>query len=110
MDLAMIRTCFALTALLAAAALPAAASDVSYLLTNASSLIIVEFYASPADEGRWGDDLLASGILLPGDTGTLTITGGSDQCSTDLRFVMEDGQEFVETVDICGMPSFTLED
>jgi len=106
----MIRTRFALTTLLAVVALPVVASDVSYSLTNASSLTIVEFYASPADEGRWGDDLLASGILPPGETGTLTIAGGSDQCSTDLRFVMEDGQEFVQRVDICGTPSFTLED
>lgn len=106
----MLCTRFALTALAAAAALPAAASDLSYSLTNASSLTIVEFYASPADEGRWGDDLLAAGVLPPGETGTLTIADGSDRCSTDLRFVMEDGQEFVERVDICGTPSFTLED
>ena len=106
----MIRTRVALAALLAALALPAAASDVSYSLTNASMLTIVEFYASPADEGRGGDDLLAAGGLPPGETGTLTIAGGSDECSTDLRFVMEDGQEFVERVDICGTPSFTLKD
>lgn len=105
----MIGTRFALTAVLLAAAVPAAAADVSYSLTNASSLTIVEFYASPADEGRWGDDLLAAGVLPPGETGTLTIAGGSDQCSTDLRFVMEDGQEFVERVDICGSPNFTLD-
>lgn len=105
----MNRLRLALTVALAVAAVPAAASDVSYSLTNASSLTIVEFYASPADEGRWGEDLLAAGVLPPGETGTLTIAGGSDQCSTDLRFVMEDGQEFVERVDICGTPSFTLE-
>ena len=106
----MIRTHFALSAFLGLAALPAAASDVAYSLTNASALTIVEFYASPADEGRWDKDLLASGVLAPGETGTLTIAGGSDQCSTDLRFVMEDGQEFVQRVDICGTPSFTLKD
>ena len=105
----MNRSRLALAAILAAAALPAAASDLSYSLTNASSLTIVEFYASPADEGRWDEDLLAAGVLPPGETGTLTIAGGSDQCSTDLRFVMEDGQEFVERVDICGTPSFTLD-
>ena len=106
----MTRTRLALMTLFAVAAPPAIASDVSYSLTNASSLTIVEFYASPADEGRWGDDLLASGILPPGETGTLTIVGGSNQCGTDLRFVMEDGQEFLEQVDICGTPSFTLEE
>ncbi|EYD74071.1 hypothetical protein Rumeso_04365 [Rubellimicrobium mesophilum DSM 19309] len=105
----MNRLSLALTVPLAVAGVPVAASDVSYSLTNASSLIIVEFYASPADEGNWGEDLLAAGVLPPGETGTLTIAGGSEQCSTDLRFVMEDGQEFVETVDICGTPSFTLE-
>ena len=62
----MIRTGVALIAVLAASALPVAASDVSYSLTNASSLTIVEFYASPADEGNWGQDLLAAGVLPPG--------------------------------------------
>ena len=105
----MIRTPLALAALLAAVALPASADDVSYSVTNASSLTILEFYATPADEGLWGDDLLAAGVIAPGATGTLTISGGSGQCSTDLRFVLEDGQEFIERVDICGTPSFTLQ-
>jgi len=82
---------------------------VSYSLTKASSLTILEFYASPAAEGAWGEELLASGVLAPGATGTLTITDGSEHCATALRFVMEDGQEFIQRVDICGTPSFTLE-
>lgn len=105
----MIRTPFAMAALFSAAALPAFADDVNYTITNASSLTIMEFYASPADEGRWGDDLLAAGVIEPGADGTLTISGGSGQCSTELRFVMEDGQEFIERVDICGTLSFTLQ-
>ena len=105
----MIRTRLTLAALLTAIALPAVADDVSYSVTNASALTILEFYASPADEGLWGDDLLAAGVIAPGATGTLTISDGSGHCSTDLRFVLEDGQEFIERVDICGTPSFTLQ-
>ncbi len=73
----------ALAVLLLTAALPAAAQEVSYQLSNASRLTVVEFYSSPMDQGTWGDDLLRAGVLEPGGTVNVTIHGG--QCDYDFR-------------------------
>ncbi len=96
-----------LAILLLTAALPAAAQEVSYQLSNGSRLTVVEFYSSPANQGTWGSDLLLAGVLEPGGTVSVTIEGG--QCDHDVRMVLEDGQELIETVDICEQAGFTLE-
>ena len=96
-----------LAALLLVSALPVAAQEVSYELSNASNLTLVEFYSSPVDQGTWGDDLLLAGVLEPGGTVTVPIHGG--QCDYDFRLVLDDGQELIETVNICEQASFTLE-
>ena len=96
-----------LAVLLLTSALPAAAQEVSYQLSNASRLTVVEFYSSPVDQGTWGDDLLLAGVLEPGGTVNVTIHGG--QCDYDFRLILDDGQELIETVNICEQASFTLE-
>ena len=94
--------------LLAALAAPAMAQDVQYELTNDSGLTLMEFYTSPVDDGTWGSDVLGAGVLAAGETGTVTIADGETTCDYDLRFVFEDGQELVDSVNICDMASYTL--
>jgi hypothetical protein len=93
---------------LAVLAAPALAQDVQYELVNDSGLTLMEFYTSAVDEGSWGDDLLGANVLASGSTGTVTIADGGAQCGYDLRFVFEDGSEYVDTVDICRLGSYTL--
>jgi hypothetical protein len=96
-------------ALLAAAAAPAMAQDVAYELYNNSALTVMEFYTSPSNTDSWGGDILGSEVIAPGGSGVVTITDGSTECVYDILFVMEDGQELVDTVDICQMASYTLQ-
>jgi hypothetical protein len=90
-------------------AAPALAEDVQYQIVNNSALTLMEFYTSPADSGSWDEDILGSAVLASGETGTVTIADGSTQCAYDLRFVMEDGQELTDQVDVCAMASYTLQ-
>jgi len=93
----------------AALAAPAMAEDVVYQLNNTSALTLMEFYTSPANTDDWGPDILGADVISPGGSGTVTITDGSSECTYDILFVMEDGQELVDTVDICQMASYTLQ-
>lgn len=104
----MTSTRLTLAALLAGLAAPAFAQDVQYELINESGLTLMEFYTSAVDEGAWGDDMLGANVLAAGESGTVAIGDDSDQCDYDLRFVFEDGSEFVDTADICDVESYTL--
>ena len=105
----MVSTRLAASALLLVGlAAPALAQDVQYQLVNDSGLTLMEFYTSAVDEGAWGDDILGANVLAPGENGTVNIADGSAQCDYDLRFVFEDGSEFVDSVNVCDTASYTL--
>jgi hypothetical protein len=103
-----LKTIFA-AAVLAATAGPAFAEDLKFALTNASEYQIDEFYASPANDDNWGEDILGQDVLEGGLSGTVTIADGSDQCAYDLKAVDEDGEEHVlEDLDLCKTPEVTF--
>jgi hypothetical protein len=94
--------------LLAGLAVPAFAQDVPYQLVNESGLTLMEFYTAPADTGEFGDDILGANVLPAGETGTVSISNGSESCDRDLRFVFEDGSEAVKRANVCDAASFTI--
>ena len=94
--------------LLATLAAPALAQDVQYQLINDSGLTLMEFYTAPADTGEFGDDILGANVLPAGETGTVSISGGTDSCDRDLRFVFEDGSESVQRANVCDAASYTI--
>lgn len=93
-------------------ALPAAAQNIEFTLTNDSSYVLTYFYASPTNDDLWGEDLLVDvGILEPGYEGTVFIGDGSDQCLYDFLFETAEGPELeVIGIDICELSSYTLSD
>lgn len=104
-----LKTIFAAAVLVVAAA-PAFAEDLKFNLTNASDFQIDEFYASPANDDDWGDDILGQDVLEGGLSGVVTIADGSDQCAYDLKAVDEDGEEHVlEDLDLCKTPEVTFD-
>lgn len=90
-------------------ALPALAQDVQYELVNDSPLTLIEFYSSPVADPDWGEDILGSQILGPGESGTVTIADGEEYCEYDFQFVMEDGSVVEGTADICATGTFILQ-
>lgn len=94
---------------LPALAQPALAQDVAYEISNVTGLTVMELYTSPAGTGEFGDDILGSQIIAPGEAGIVTIADGSARCDYDLLVVFDDGQEFNDTVNVCEVASYTLQ-
>ncbi len=88
----------------------AAAQDIQYTLTNDSSVWVMEFYTSPTSAESWGDDLLAEQDLEPGYETIVTIADGEAACDYDLLFILEDGTEVSDQVNICELATYTLHD
>jgi hypothetical protein len=99
---------FAPALIAAAIAAPAVAQDVQFDLFNNSALTLMEIYTSPASSDSWGPDILGSGVIGAGQAGYILIGDGSSECIYDILFVMEDGQELSDQIDICSTSSYTL--
>lgn len=95
-------------ALLLTSAAPAFAEDLQFELINNSGYTIVQFFTSPSNMGDWREDVLGSQVVAPGESGTVSVTDGSDQCNYDIRVVLDDGSEIAEAVDMCAMGSYTI--
>jgi hypothetical protein len=86
-----------------------AAEDLDFELTNATSGVITEFYASPADVDEWEEDILGADVLGAGESVSITIADGRTQCEYDMKFVFDDGSETtVDAEDLCETGSFTI--
>lgn len=88
---------------------PAYAQDITYVLHNETSYVVMEFYTSPANEDDWGYDILGDSVLGAGESADVLIADGSDQCVYDFRFVFDDGDVIEDYgVDICELGEYTL--
>lgn len=89
----------------------AVAEDLVFTLTNTSSYAVKAFFTSPADIESWEEDVFGQGYLPAGNYVEITIADGREQCVYDMKFVMEDDTEFVESgVDLCELGEYTLSD
>ena len=95
-------------ALTFACAAPAFAEDLQFELINNSGYTIVQFFTSPSNMDDWREDILGAEVVAPGESGTVSVTDGSDQCAYDIRVVLDDGSEIAEAVDMCAMGSYTI--
>lgn len=106
----MIKTILATTAFFAVVSTAAFAEEVKFNLTNNSSYQIDAFYASPANEDNWGEDILGQDVLEGGMHGAVTIADGSAECLYDLKAVDETGAEHEMTdLNICENPEVTFD-
>ena len=89
---------------------PAAqAQDITFTLTNNTAAVLMEFYAAPATDPEWGDDLLGADVLGSGEMGVVLIADDSEDCTYGLYFIFDTGAEFEDEIDICELRSYTLE-
>lgn len=95
------------------AAMPVAAlaEDLTFVLTNGSSYAVKSFFTSPADVDNWEEDVFGADYLPSGNQVNVTVADGREQCTYDLKFVLEDDSEFVATgIDLCELGEYTLSD
>lgn len=100
-----------LAGLLLAAPGAALAEDLTFQLTNSSSLTVTHFFTSPSNTDAWEEDVFGEGVLPPGNTVPVTIADGSDQCVYDMKFIADNGAELiVPEIDLCALGEYTLTD
>jgi hypothetical protein len=101
----------AATALFAALPGAALAEDLVFTLTNSSSWAVKSFYTSPTDVESWEEDVFGENYLPAGNYVEITIADGRDVCVYDMKFVLEDDSEFIESdIDLCELGEYTLSD
>lgn len=94
-------------------AMPAAAhaEDLTFMLTNTSSMAVKAFFTSPVEVEQWEEDVFGDGVLPSGNQVSINIADGRDVCVYDMRFVMENDTEVVEKgIDLCQLGEYTLSD
>jgi len=99
---------FALLALLLA---PLAwAEPVTFTLTNGTDEVITEFYAAPPGVDEWEEDILGEDVLAPGESVSITIADGREDCVYDFLAVFEDESELEhDGISICGGETYTYQ-
>lgn len=96
---------------LAAAPVAALAQDLTFVLANHSSYAVKSFFTSPAEVENWEQDVFGDNYLPAGNQVNVTIADGRSHCTYDLKFVLEDDSEFVESgIDLCELGEYTLSD
>ena len=65
-------------------------------VTNSTSYTMYEFYASASDNATWDttNNLVASQAIGTGQTTTITISDGTDNCEYDLMAVLYGSSEY----------------
>lgn len=91
-------------------AAPAMAEDLVFQFKNASSFVVTELYASPANVNEWEEDILGTDVLGSGETVRVTIRDGRRACEYDLKIVFDDGDEVTDTADLCETETYTVND
>lgn len=66
----------------------ALAEAVSFTLINRTSRDLLQFYASPPSVSDWEEDILGQGTLPPGESVTITIDDGREDCLYDFKGVL----------------------
>lgn len=92
----------------------ASAEPVTFTLVNGAEDTLMEFYASPPDVGEWEEDILGEDVLEPGESVSITIADGRDDCDYDFLAVFEtyDGEEYElehTGVEICDGQTYVYE-
>jgi hypothetical protein len=66
----------------------AGTESVSFTLVNRTSRNLQEFYASPPEVEDWEEDILGSEVLPPGESMTIVINDGREDCLYDFMGVL----------------------
>ncbi|HEX4614737.1 MAG TPA: hypothetical protein VH230_02375 [Stellaceae bacterium] len=80
-------------------------------MTNHSKATIFHIQAGTPRRDDWGDDLLASDVVLPGETVAVAMDVADDRCSIDMKMVIDDGTAIVTRgIDICKTAQYEFTD
>ena len=76
---------------------PVAASPqrrvLDFTLVNATPVVIMELYVSPAAADQWGADVLGQEIVPPGEQREIAFSRNETTCLWDIKIVDEDNKK-----------------
>jgi hypothetical protein len=74
--------------------------DVSFNVVNQTNVALREFYFTPSSNPNWGEDLLGTEVIPPGESANIPVN--SNECEYDFKAVFADEDEIEQMgVDIC---------
>jgi hypothetical protein len=80
-----------------------------FTLVNSTKYTVVELYVSPANDDKWGEDVLGEDVLKPGEKVDIEFSRGETTCIWDLKIVDEDKDEVEWTkFNLCEASEITL--
>lgn len=99
------------SAMLVAAAVPAVAEDLQFILINEASVDLVGFNVSPASSDHWEENLLEGGYLPPDHEIDVLIADGLTTCVYDIRGTFRDGSTAEDFgLDLCDLGEYAFTD
>ena len=106
----MLKT-IATTALIGALLLaPAAmAQEQNFTVVNHTGYVVVMLHVSPADQDRWGPDILGAEVLANNETAEVSFAPQDDTCLWDIRVTYDDGAaNDLRQVNLCEVSTVEL--
>lgn len=98
----------AAAAILAATALPSLAANRDFRFVNSSGQTLWELYVSPASDDSWNSDILGRSVLESGRAMMVRFPGRGNECTYDLKMVMENGNSFTTQLNLCQISEYEL--
>ncbi|CAD5936168.1 hypothetical protein PCC9214_01618 [Planktothrix tepida] len=83
---------------------------VTIKLINGTDKVMTHFYASPPSTSDWENDILGADVLNPGESITININDGREDCDYDFRAIFQDGTESVDAAQkVCSGEEYTYQ-
>lgn len=87
----------------------ASAEDRHVMVTNGTSYVLVQFYASNAGMLSWEEDILGVDVLMPGEQVMINIDDGTGACIFDFKGVFDDGDSVINYgIDVCSVTDYVF--
>jgi hypothetical protein len=81
----------------------------TFTLVNNSSHNVLSLNVSPNNSDEWGPNILGTDRLANGQTATIAVPPGHDQCRWDVRATYDEGEATdARGVDLCRIGTVTL--
>ena len=88
---------------------PVMGADRQVELLNKTEFSFMNLHLGTAEAGRWGDDVLGTDTVDPGEAATVGQSGDPAKCRSDVKAVTAEGPVLVWTdVDLCGSTRLAL--
>lgn len=81
----------------------------NFSVVNTTGTTVATLQVSPTSESEWGDDILGTQVIAPGQTAQVVFDRAEEQCNYDIRATYTDGDTSdMRNVNLCQVGTVTL--